>query len=81
MPVTMAVVASTFFDGKFWYIKVILIVPVFMNKTHQSYLSEEEYGVRQKPHTAGVYHHFPYGHFRGADSKLSAKAGVILTVQ
>lgn len=46
-----------------------------------SVLGEEEHCIRQKPHGAGVYHHFAHGHFWGADNELPAKAGVTLTVQ
>lgn len=48
---------------------------------NSSVLCEEEHGVCEKPHRAGVRHHFAYGHFGGADSELPAKAGVTLTVQ
>lgn len=45
------------------------------------YLCEEEHGVCYKPNRAGVHHHLTDGHFGGADSELSAEAGVTLTIQ
>lgn len=44
-------------------------------------LGEEEHGVSQQPHAAGVHHHFADGHFGGADGELPAQTGVTLTVQ
>lgn len=53
----------------------------YSTRQNSCVLCEEEHDVCQEPNTAGVHHHFADRHFRGADSELSAKAGVTLTVQ
>lgn len=53
------------------------------NSTRQNscVLREEKHRVGDEPHRAGVHHHLTDGHFRRANSELSAKTGVILTGQ